>query len=161
MRRVKGVIELALLAWGAVGVVVLTLATAVYVQSARLTSVKKEYAMFTAGVMAVGEVAKKAKKTQETLDKQRKVRTDATNLKTTSDLRAQLERLHDTYSGPSGMPGASTPAPGSATTNFDPAGLAAALGRLAVGGLEIVGDGQKAIINLDAAKEWAANRSKE
>ena len=157
MNRQRGFV-LMTYAYIAAGVVVLGMAGAVYVQTARLTACKAEYAKFVGGVEAIGKAADKAAKDKEAMDRILKEQADAENARTTASLRATVKRLRDTR--PSG--GFVPPAPAGASRPdlacYSRAEYLGATGNLVEGLRRLADEGSEAAVGLNTAKEWAKTR---
>ena len=143
--------------WLAVGAAVLIagLGIAVKVQTSRLDAVKTEYATFKAEVKATGEAAQKVADAQKAADKAKKENTDAKHKKTVADLADTVKRLHDERANTDIVPPA---APGSRSPEvaaFDRTQLNGALSSFVEGAANLVTEGSQAVIDLNAAKEWA------
>lgn len=149
----------------AVIVVILGLGIALKVQTARLASVKQEYAGFKASVKAIGDQALAARKAKEASDKQLKARLDDENKTLRNNLAATGKRLRD-YAGSGSMPQfpASTGSADEATINLTIANRAlreyfAAERILEVETARILVEGAQGIIDLDAGKKWVKDQA--
>ena len=143
--------------WIAVGAALLIagLGIAVKVQTSRLDAVRTEYATFKAEVKVLGEAAQKQADARTAADKLNKEKTDAKHKKAVSDLAATVARLRDERSGSSFLP---APAPNTASpevATFDRTLLERAIRTLDQDIQGFVDEGSKAVIDLNAAKEWA------
>lgn len=143
--------------WIAVGAAVLIagLGIAVKVQTSRLDAVKQEYATFKAEVKAAGEAAQKLADARTAADKLNKEKTDAKHKKAVADLAATVKRLHDERANSNLLPAA---APGSRSPEiaaFDRTQLERALSGFVEGTANLITEGSQAVIDLNAAKEWA------
>lgn len=110
---------------------------------------------FKAQVAAIGEQAKKDKERIEAADKALKEKTDANHKRTVAALHADVVRLRN--SGGGGLSAPTPPAGSPDRTCFDPAKLDSAIRGFGEGVLGVVETGSKAVIDLDAAKDWAQN----
>lgn len=143
--------------WLAVGAAVLIagLSGAVYVQTSRLEAVRTEYATFKAEVKVLGEAAQKAADAQKASDKLKKEKADAYNKRELAGLADTVKRLHDERANSNLLP---APAPGSRSPEiaaFDRSQLERALSVFVEGAANLVTEGSQAVIDLNAAKEWA------
>ena len=156
----RGFIQLPMTAWGAIaaGAVILSLTGAVYVQTARLTACKAEYANFVGGVEALGKAAEKAAKDKEAMDKILKEKADAQNTRAITDLRATVKRLRDERTRASSVPAAPAGSRDPSLACFDRAELAGAVGNLEAGMEGLVAEGAEAAVGLNTAREWAKGR---
>ncbi len=154
----RGFIQLAPMMWVSIaaGAVVVGLMGAVYVQTVRLNAEKADFATFKGGVEALGEAAKRKALDQEMADKLNKEKSDAEHAKAVAALTADIARLRARRPAGGGL---SAPAPIASSpdrTCFDPALFAGALRSLDEGIFGIAAEGSQAVIDLDAAKAWAA-----
>lgn len=161
-RRVGGFITLPLMAWGAIAaaVVIAGLLIAVKVQSARLDSVKSEYATFKAQVEANGRIAEANARAQEAKDKQNKEKADAENKRTTDSLRVAIKRLRDANDTSGGSmsgnpPGSRCP---DGQTCFDTALYRGADGEFVKGARGLADEGSQVETDLNTARSWAQSR---
>jgi len=160
IRNSAGFITLPLAAWGALGalLVVGALSGACYVQTSRLASLRAEYEVFKGGVEALGRAAKKAAAEKEVDDKLRKEQADALHRDAVDALNSDIRRLRGDSARSRRLPLPSTITAGTSRTCFDPAGFTAAIRSLDDGILGIAEVGAKAVVDLDAAKNWAQRR---
>ena len=160
IRNSAGFITLPLAAWGALGtlLVVGALSGACYIQTSRLASLRAEYEAFKGGVEALGRAAKKAAAEKEAADKLRKEQADALHLKAVDALNADIRRLRSDSARGRRLPLPSTITAGTSRTCFDSDRLIAAIRGLDENLLGIVEVGAKAVVDLDAAKNWAQRR---
>ncbi|MBT9176719.1 MAG: hypothetical protein DDT20_01041 [Firmicutes bacterium] len=151
------VIQLTLMAKAALGAGAISLALlgAVWLQSARLKSVKIEYAAFKTQVKNAGEAAAKESARATAANLKAKERADAENLRTSNALRADIKRLRDARTGSGFLP----PAPAGATSpdgiTLKRAELESALRRFDEGVARLLEEGDRARIDLDTARRWA------
>ena len=139
-----------------VGVIILVLGAAVTIQTKRLDSLRMEYAEFKAGVEVLGKAAEKAAKEKEAKDKLAKETADAENARTTANLHAAIAKLRAQRTSSSFLP---APAPTTGSLDraaFDRAELERAIRTLDSEVQGIVAEGDKAVIDLNTAKGWAA-----
>ena len=142
----------------AAGAVILALGVAVKIQSSRLAAVKAEYAGFVAQTKALGDVAAAKAKAQEAADKQRKEKADAENAKAKQDLAgmyAAYRSLRDGSSRGSGVSAAPTFTASTDRTCFDSKALVASIRGYETGILQVLQQGDSAIVDLNTAKAWA------
>ena len=141
--------------WIAIGAVILALGAAVWVQTERLDTVKKEYADFVAKVKALGEAQEAATKLKDAENQTRMEKANAENARTRRALATALNGLRHASSSGGGLSAPAPTAASPARTCFDPAKLDSALRKLDAGVLGIVEIGSGAVIDLDSAKIWA------
>jgi len=148
--------------WIAIGAVILALGAAVWVQTERLDTVKKEYADFVAKIKALGEAQEVIAKAKDAENQKAKERADEQNRKAKRDLAGLYDaygKLLDTNSRLSQLPEVPPGSPSPADITFDRAsldrGLAAADGILQSGAAKILRRGDEAIADLDSSKLWA------
>lgn len=167
MNNQRGFITLSPLMWGAIGagVVMAGLLVALKVQTHRLETVKAEYATFKAQVEAIGLAAAAAAKLKEAQDKLAKGVADAEKKRLTTELAVTAKRLRDANASRSSLPtiAPSAASPGRAcfdTTELNAAlrGLGEGLNRYDSGVLQLVIEGNQAVIDLDSAKGWGQKR---
>jgi hypothetical protein len=152
-----------LIVWIAAGAMALGAATggglAWTYQGARLDALQARYDSFVAQTKILGEQAQKDAKDKENADKLNKERTDHAHKTAVDKLNADLARLR--AQSRTGGGGLSTP-PAFANSpdrvSFDRTEFNSALRSLDADLLEIIGEGAKAVVDLDAAKNWANNR---
>jgi len=140
------------------GLVILALSAAVWVQTARLDAAKAKYATFKAGVEALGRAAEVAAKKQTLADIAKKEKSDAENSKTIADLRAVNRRMRNASASRSFLPAPTAAAPSPATATVDRPKFERAMEYLDERGAGIAEKGDEARINLDSAIRWAAER---
>lgn len=162
----RGFIQLPLMGWVGVGVgvLVLMLSGALWIQSKRLSSeqeghaqTKAEFSAFVNVAKAMGEAAKEKALKQEAADKKRKEDSDAENkdLRRELDVRRSQLRARTTSTAGSLLP---SPAPGSPSPDkatFDRTLLDRALRDYEAEVQELIGEGAEAVIDLDTGKRWA------
>lgn len=126
-------------------------------QGARLDAVKAEYKGFVDTVKVIGEAAQKAAKEKEARDKDAKTKADNENIRSMDSMRATIQRLRNSRTNsnylPAPAPGASSPA----TATINRAEFERAMGTLDSEVQGFLETGDKAIIDLDTVKLWAAD----
>lgn len=153
--------------WLAIGGVLLLLGAALYVQTKRLDTCKKEYAEFVAKVKALGEVQEVITKAKDAENHKAKERADEQNRKAKRDLAGLYDaysKLLNANSSSSNLPAAAASSPSPNSITFDRAaldrGLATADEILQSGAAKILRRGDEAIADLDVAKAWSADRAR-
>lgn len=119
----------------------------------------RAFTTFKAQVAAIGEQAKKDAARIEAENKSLKEKTDANHKRVIAALRADIARLRNAGGG-----GLSTPSPAAGSpdrTCFDPAQLDSAVRRFGEGVLGVVETGSQAVVDLDIAKTWAADLTRD
>jgi len=139
----------------AVAVAVIGLTVAWRVQTARLDTVKREYAAFQAQVKALGDVAEAKARAKEKADLAIKTRIDHENKTLRATLAAESKRMSDARAGSSFLPQPSTGTP-SPTVTADRAKLETALRDFDTAVAGLVDEGDRAIADLNSAKSWAS-----
>lgn len=154
--------------WQYVAIVVLVLLLGIQtkrVDWAKEETVKVEaaYATFRAETKALGEKARAETAKREASDRERKVRADAEHAKTKSDLDgvyAAYRSLRNQRSGGGVLPQASASTSSPNVVSFDrdalDRGMAEADGVLQSGAEKILRRGDEAIVDINAARKWAA-----
>ena len=152
-RHVRGFIQLSLMGYAAVaaGALILVLSGAVGVQTARLDSVKSEYATFRADTKRLGDEQERRTKERIANDRLEKERRDADYKRNVARLERELGRLRSRASS-SVLPAAPAEARDPARATFDRAELDRALREFTGGAAELVGEGAKAVEGLDSLK---------
>jgi len=145
--------------YAAIGAAVIIglLSIALKVQSSRLEATKAEYAAFVATTKAIGEKAQAEAKLKETQDKLAKEKADNENQTNRARLAVLTKRLRDSNSGSSLLPAIPTNAGSAETITFDRPSLDRALSSYEEGIAGLIEEGDKAIIDLNTAKQWAKN----
>lgn len=156
----RGFIALPMMGWVAIaaGVVILGLGIAVKVQTARLDSVKAEYAGFVAQVEAQGKAAAKVAQAQIAADKLKKERADrehANTKRNLADIYDAYRRLRDSRAAGGIVPPAASGSPSPERACFNRPALDNAVSALDRGTTKILERGDAAIADLNTAKEWA------
>ena len=149
---------LPLMGWAAIaaGAIIAALGIGLKIQTARLDTVKTEYAQFRAGVKVVGEQTQVRKVEIELANKQRKERADAENIRTIAALDADNKRLRDERASRSLLPERAA-GPGRADRiTFDRAELDAALRKYEAGIQGLLEEGDKARVNLNTGRQWVS-----
>ncbi len=144
--------------WIAIGAVILLLGIGLKIQTARLDSVKKEYAAFQAQVKAVGDAQEAATKLKDAENQTRMEKANAQNLRAKRDLAGVYDayrKLRESRASSGDVPSAPTFAPSADRTTFDSQELVGAIRVLEAGVLGIIQQGDQAIVDLNTAKEWA------
>lgn len=156
MRRSLGFITLTPLIYGAIaaGTLILALGTALYVQTQRVESRNAQIARF----VGEGKAAEQRAKERIALDKRNKERTDAETNALRRSNNALADSLRDARAGRGYLPAPGLSASRPDLACFDRAELDGALQRFVEGAAGLVGQGDEARIDLDAARRWAADR---
>jgi len=154
--RQRGIIALPLWAYVALGAALLVtvMGVALKVQSARLDSLRAEYAAFVADVKAKGDAAQKAADEREAQDKRNKERSDAEIKKLHAANVSLSVSLRDARSRGGYLPRASPGARDPDLACFSRAELESAIGRLDAGLSGIALQGDQAITAIEALKVW-------
>ena len=126
-------------------------------------SLRAEYEQFQGGVRALGEKAKADAALREAADKLKKEKADAENARTRRDLAGLYDayrKLRDsrTHSGGGLVPPAAAGSASPATAAFDRSALDRALSGFDSGVTGLLEEGDKAIADLNTAREWARGR---
>ena len=153
MTMQKGFIFPSLYIYLGLGLIVLGLSTAVYVQSSRLESCKAEYRAFVSETERLGKEAEIKVKQIEAENKLKKEKADAELNKLRLD-NAEFKRLRDN-AGSRRLPEAPANSRNPALSCFDRAELERAYGELVKELRGIADEGTEATIGLDTVKRWA------
>ena len=141
--------------WIGIGVVMLVLGLAVWVQTERLDAVKAEYAGFVAKAEAIGREQEAAAKIKDAENKAKQEKANAENARTKSALTIALNSVRNTRPSGSFVPAA---APGAVRPDlacYDRAEYSGATGRLVEGLRGLADESTAATIDLNTAKTWA------
>lgn len=141
--------------WIAIGVALLGLVVAVWVQTSRLNATKKEYAAFVATVKAQGEIAEAKAKQVEAENKVLKEKADHENAKSIAALNGTIKRLRDERAGSRFLPEAPTSTSRPDLACFDRAEYQRAYGEFIAEIRELADEGSTCAVNFDSAKKWA------
>lgn len=128
-------------------------------QGWRLGAIQSELDGFVDTVKAKGEAAQMLKLAQEKQDKFNKERTDAEVKDNLDRLRADNKRLRDVRAGSRFVPSTASPTSSPDRACFDRTQLESAIRILDSEVSGLVDQGSEAVVNLNAAKDWAVRRS--
>ncbi len=154
----KGFIFPSLYIYLGLGAVILLLGIGLKVQSSRLESCKAEFQTFKSEVERLGLEAKEKAKKQEALDKLKKDKADA-ELRKLRSANAEFKRLRDSDTSRRRLPPAPAETSRPDLSCFDRSELERAYGELVKEVRGIADEGTEATISLDAAKQWASEKS--
>ena len=128
-------------------------------QASRVAAVQTAYDMFKGGVAALGKAAEVAAAKQRLHDAKNKERTDEEyNRRDLSNKRVVTGLLDVIRTGGSFVPAAGPDAGDPGRACFDRAKLDGALREFAGDAAKLAGEGEAAVIGLDAAKQWRRGR---
>jgi hypothetical protein len=152
-------VNIKIYAYIALAVVMAALAAGIEIQTARLHATQAAYDSFKEKVELIGRNQIEANKLRVSASKQLKARIDVENAKLRDDLAAASERLRIARASSSFLPAIPGVAAG-ATVTADRAGLEAALRNFDTGVARIIDEGNGAVVDLNAAKQWAQEQGK-
>jgi hypothetical protein len=150
-----GFLSLGLTGYIALGAaaIILGMGVALKFQTARLDSVKQEYATFKAQVKAAGDAAKVRADAENKLNEERKKRNEA-ELRKLRLANAEFKRLRD--NAPSRrLPEAPADSRNPELACFDRPELERAYGKLVEGLRGLADEGTESTLALDSVKRWA------
>lgn len=127
------------------------------IEKSRVRSIKAEYAEFVNRVRVAGELAEKQRVEKESQDKKLKERTDADYKTKLARLERDNKRLRDRTSG-NVLPDPSPGSPDPSRVTFDRAEFERAVREFVSEIAGLAQEGDQAVIGLDTAKKWAAER---
>ena len=151
----EAVIPVFLYKWIGIGVVMLVLGLAVWVQTERLDAVKAEYAGFVAKAEAIGREQEAAAKIKDAENKAKQEKANAENARTKSALTIALNSVRNTRPSGSFVPAAASGAVRPDLACYDRAEYSGATGRLVEGLRGLADESTAATIDLNTAKTWA------
>lgn len=155
-----------ILHWRAIGALVLIAALGLYIESLRLerdlaykaeAKAKAELMAFRAEVEANGKKAQADKIAKEAADKKRKEDADHENSDALATLAGTISRMRRDRPAGGGVSQAPSCPGDPSRAAFDRAKLERAYGSLVEGVRGLADEGSRAVIGLDAAKNWAKN----
>lgn len=151
--------------WYVIPILALTVSTGYYKHSAtsehtQRVTIQAEFEQFKVGVRLAGEAQVKKNQEHEVQDKLNKDNSDKSNEKLKSDLALVSDRLRRTISDPrsSVLPEVSPSSPSPNEITFIREALDGAIRKYEEGVLGLLEEGDKALIDLKTAQEWAQQR---
>ena len=144
--------------YGGVLVLILALAAALFVQTKRVATLKREFAEFRGGVAAVGAAAKRKAADDTLADKLKKESADAENLRLRTALAGAVKLLRDERARRGGLPAAPAGSSRPDLACFDRSEFERAYGAFVEDVRRVADEGAAATLDLNTAKDWASQR---
>lgn len=141
----------------AVGVLMLTLGGYAMTMRLERDAVKAEYVDYRENVAKAAVAAAEAALQKTIADEKRKEEADAENLRLRADLDTTARKLRDARAAGSFVPPAPSGAASPVLACFGRDDLERALQQLDAGVSGLLAEGDRAVVDLDTAKRWAAS----